>query len=196
MLRHVNLSNRPWTALCYRAFAQRYRALSSRTQDDSVDEEEVSAARRWLANLNADTVPRSICDVSFSRSSGPGGQNVNKYAIPSLPIDVHCFDILLPRVNSKATLRLPRSSLQPLVPALLWSSIQASRYWAENSDSIVIQADDSRKQNDNVNSCFVKLHSILVQAGRDTVPGETSSGQAARVKRLCVLHQHVFLIAI
>ena len=45
------------------------------------DEEEVAAARRWLANFDPETLPRSICDVSFSRSSGPGGQNVNKYAM-------------------------------------------------------------------------------------------------------------------
>lgn len=42
------------------------------------DEEEVAAARKWLAKFDADTIPRSICDISFSRSSGPGGQNVNK----------------------------------------------------------------------------------------------------------------------
>jgi hypothetical protein len=48
------------------------------------DDDELDAARRWLANFDAETIPRSICDVSFSRSSGPGGQNVNKYIhIPS-----------------------------------------------------------------------------------------------------------------
>lgn len=42
------------------------------------DDAELAAARRWLSNLDPDTIPRDMCEVSFSRSSGPGGQNVNK----------------------------------------------------------------------------------------------------------------------
>lgn len=45
----------------------------------SASDQEIEQARKWLANFDADTIPRSICDVSFSRSSGPGGQNVNKW---------------------------------------------------------------------------------------------------------------------
>lgn len=37
------------------------------------------AGREWLKTFSArTTIPRNICDISFSRSSGPGGQNVNK----------------------------------------------------------------------------------------------------------------------
>lgn len=54
------------------------RALSS-ARDDSTDEE-LRAARSWLAALDAEAIPlKSIGELSFSRSSGPGGQNVNKY---------------------------------------------------------------------------------------------------------------------
>ncbi|GAB7352191.1 hypothetical protein MBLNU459_g2668t1 [Dothideomycetes sp. NU459] len=88
------------------------------------------------------------------------------------------------RVNSKATLRLPLASLLPLVPSLLRPSIASSRYCAANSNALVIQADDSRKQNDNVHRCFLKLHDLIVEAGRETVPGETSADQAERVKKL------------
>ena len=52
------------------------RFLSSRPT--FAEEEDEVAARKWLANYNPDTIPQKICDVSFSRSSGPGGQNVNK----------------------------------------------------------------------------------------------------------------------
>ena len=48
----------------------------------------------------------------------------------------------------------------------------------------MIQADDSRKQNENVNDCFRKLHELIVQAGRDAVPGETSLEQRQRVEDL------------
>jgi peptidyl-tRNA hydrolase ICT1 len=57
-------------------------AYTSRTfasgRDGEVDEEELKAARQWLSKLDPETIPRDLCEVSFSRSSGPGGQNVNK----------------------------------------------------------------------------------------------------------------------
>ncbi|KAI5212949.1 hypothetical protein AUEXF2481DRAFT_90446 [Aureobasidium subglaciale EXF-2481] len=126
-------------------------------------DDELDAARRWLANFNAETIPRNICDVSFSRSSGPGGQNVNK-------------------VNSKATLRLPLSALLPMLPVVLRPAVSKSRFSAK--DDLVIQADDSRKQAENVHRCFIKLHEMIVQVGREVVPGETSAEQVERVKKL------------
>ncbi|KAF2219188.1 hypothetical protein BDZ85DRAFT_180726, partial [Elsinoe ampelina] len=126
-------------------------------------DEDIKQARAWLAKFDADTLPRNIFDFSFSRSSGPGGQNVNK-------------------VNSKATLKVALSSLQPMIPKILWPSIAQSRYAASNE--LVIQADDSRKQQDNVQRCLVKLNELIVQAGKENVPGETSDAQKSRVKNL------------
>ena len=42
-----------------------------------VDEEQ-QAARAWLANYRAENSIQRNCTVTFSRSGGPGGQNVNK----------------------------------------------------------------------------------------------------------------------
>jgi peptidyl-tRNA hydrolase ICT1 len=39
----------------------------------------VNAARKWLVELHEASLPSSIGEVSYSRSSGPGGQNVNKF---------------------------------------------------------------------------------------------------------------------
>jgi peptidyl-tRNA hydrolase ICT1 len=57
------------------------RCLSSaRDSSSSASDDELRAARSWLASLHAEAIPlKSIGEVSFSRSSGPGGQNVNKY---------------------------------------------------------------------------------------------------------------------
>lgn len=41
-------------------------------------EGDMRAAREWLASFDMETIPRKLGDISFSRSSGPGGQNVNK----------------------------------------------------------------------------------------------------------------------
>lgn len=70
--------------LRYRIFlaasSGRSRLLQSRTYSSVRDEgqEARRAARAWLATLHADALS-SIGEISFSRSSGPGGQNVNKY---------------------------------------------------------------------------------------------------------------------
>ncbi|KAF2768510.1 hypothetical protein EJ03DRAFT_328171 [Teratosphaeria nubilosa] len=157
MLRYLVLS-RPFGA------TSRLRSYATKRGGDA-SEEELDAARKWLAKLDPDTIPRNICDISFSRSSGPGGQNVNK-------------------VSSKATLRIPLEPLLSQIPPLLHPAIKSSRYSAGKSNELVIQADDARKQNDNVNSCFKRLHELIVEAGRAAVPGETSQGQKERVEML------------
>jgi peptidyl-tRNA hydrolase ICT1 len=105
-------------------------------------------------------------------------------SINHMPDHVRLTVSNLPRVSSKATLRIPLSELLPRIPKLLHPSITTSRYLAPKSSDLVIQADEARKQTDNVNACFRKLHELLLQVARDTVPGETSPEQAERVKRL------------
>ena len=70
------------------------------------------------------------------------------------------------------------------MPRVLHPSLLTSRYRAAKSNHIVIQADDSRKQTDNVTACFRKLHDLIARAGRETVPGETSVEQTKRVEQL------------
>jgi peptidyl-tRNA hydrolase ICT1 len=89
MLRYVRLRSSPTIGY----ITQTTRCFATRRPEEA-DEEDIPAARQWLAKLDADTIRNNaICDVSFSRSSGPGGQNVNKYDIsanhadPELIID-------------------------------------------------------------------------------------------------------------
>ncbi len=42
------------------------------------DEESLRAAKEWLTNFEISSIPKSSFTLTFSRSSGPGGQNVNK----------------------------------------------------------------------------------------------------------------------
>jgi peptidyl-tRNA hydrolase ICT1 len=90
----------------------------------------------------------------------------------------------LHRTSSKATLRVPTAPLLERIPKLLHPSILASRYYAAKSSDLVIQADDSRKQSENMESCFKKLYEIIIRAGEDAVPGETSVEQSQRVAKL------------
>ncbi|RAK99848.1 peptidyl-tRNA hydrolase domain protein [Aspergillus ibericus CBS 121593] len=157
----------PWSpTIAIRTFASRRAAAISNHQGlDS--EEDLTAAREWVAKLNskAITIPRDICEFSFSRSSGPGGQNVNK-------------------VNSKATLRVSLGSLLPLIPQVLHSPLLASRYVAARTQSLVIQSEESRRQTANLETCYDKLHQLLKSLAEDNIPGETSQEQRDRVQRL------------
>ncbi|KAK7521537.1 peptidyl-tRNA hydrolase domain protein [Phyllosticta citriasiana] len=144
------------------------RPLATRRNDSygpPASEDEVKAARQWIEQLNPETIPRSMCDISFSRSSGPGGQNVNK-------------------VSSKATVRVPLGPLFKILPPLFHQEIRQCRYFAANSDSLILQSDEARKQNENVHACFRKLHELIVDVGKKIVPGETSAEQRERVKNL------------
>jgi hypothetical protein len=58
--------------------SQHARAFASKRGPADYSDEDLAAARKWLADLNPDTIPRGLSEITFSRSSGPGGQNVNK----------------------------------------------------------------------------------------------------------------------
>ncbi|KAL4820774.1 hypothetical protein BDW67DRAFT_180334 [Aspergillus spinulosporus] len=139
------------------------RSFASRRAD--VPSDELAVARDWLSKFNSTTIPRHVGEVSFSRSGGPGGQNVNK-------------------VNSKATLKVPLDSLLPLLPPIIHSPLQSSRYYAARTHSLVIQSEESRKQAANVDACYDKLHQLLKTTAEKLVPGETSPEQRARVQKL------------
>ncbi|CAG8033770.1 unnamed protein product [Penicillium olsonii] len=144
-------------------------------------DQDVQIARDWLKTLNAKTVPRHICEVSFSRSSGPGGQNVNK----SVQLHLMINSMLIgSRVNSKATLRVPLDALLPMIPRLIHQPLRESRYLADRSQSLVIQADEERKQTNNVESCYDKLLHLLQDSAKAAIPGETSREQRERVHKL------------
>jgi peptidyl-tRNA hydrolase ICT1 len=44
-------------------------------------QEEIEAAREWVETFKVDDIPKKHTTVAFSASSGPGGQNVNKYKL-------------------------------------------------------------------------------------------------------------------
>ncbi len=95
------------------------------------------------------TIPDEQMQWSFARSSGPGGQNVNK-------------------VNSKATLRW-KPDMETLVPGGLtqaaWNRFQrqAQRYLTAQGE-IVIQSQEHRDQAQNIAACRQKLQTLLIAA--------------------------------
>ncbi|KAK8050827.1 peptidyl-trna hydrolase domain-containing protein [Apiospora phragmitis] len=53
-----------------------YRSFKRPAIEDTFDQDELEEARRWYASFNESSLPKG--QTSYSRSSGPGGQHVNK----------------------------------------------------------------------------------------------------------------------
>lgn len=109
-----------------------------------VPAQEVERARKWLDTFTYQQIPREVFDITFSRSSGPGGQKVNK-------------------TSSKATVAMePYKWLNPQfcywMPKAVLQQIQTKRLrYHTKSGGLVVQSDLTRNREDNVDECFKKI---------------------------------------
>jgi len=114
---------------------------------------------------------RNASEISFSRSGGPGGQNVNK-------------------LNTKVTLRLRLSLIDGLSDAELERArgVLASRISSE--DEIVINSDEERSQHTNLERAYFRVEALITGAARlpkhrrPTKPSKAAREQRLHVKRL------------
>ena len=124
--------------------------------------------------MNTDLLRHSIrnaSEISFSRSGGPGGQNVNK-------------------LNTKVTLRLRLSSLDGLSEAELERArgLLANRISSE--DEIVISSDEERSQRTNLERAYFRVEALIAAAARlpkhrrPTKPSKAAREQRLHVKQL------------
>jgi len=104
--------------------------------------------------------------ISFSRSGGPGGQNVNK-------------------VNTKVTMRIRLDELNGLndAEAARLRETLTSRITGE--DELVISASEERSQRLNLERAYIRLEALIVNAARlPRVRRPTKPSRAAREDRL------------
>ncbi|GAA5841483.1 hypothetical protein JCM5353_003403 [Sporobolomyces roseus] len=140
--------------------------------------QDMKQAREWISQFNntpPSTWPKHLYETSFSRSSGPGGQHVN-------------------RTLSKAILRLllPSSSF---LPAYLLPHLRSSPYYSSSPPSLLLSSSTTRSQSSNLEECFKKLKGVVLEAAEKDLVGETSDQQKERVKGL-VLKEKAKLVKV
>ncbi|KAK4203500.1 hypothetical protein QBC40DRAFT_262347 [Triangularia verruculosa] len=131
--------------------------------DASFDDEELSEARKWHQSFKIDNLPEG--NTSFARSSGPGGQHVNK-------------------TETKATTTWPVPQLLSRLPKLLHAGLRESKYFSKRSDSLVFQAQTQRSRTANTEDNRQKLFDELQQLYEATVPNATRPEKAAKYEAL------------
>ena len=116
-------------------------------------------------------LPDRALAFHFSRSGGPGGQNVNK-------------------VNSRATLSVPLDALKAALPpyAVRRLGVVASRYVTQ--EGLRISASDSRSQIANRKACLQRLREVLIEAMRRPKARKATKPSARAVQRRLDAKKH------
>jgi ribosome-associated protein len=89
------------------------------------------------------SIPDAELRLSFARSSGPGGQNVNK-------------------VSSKAVLHFAVATSPSVPDGVRQRFLEAFRSRITNAGEIVIHSDEFRDQPKNIQACYAKLREMLL----------------------------------
>lgn len=115
----------------------------------------------------------SDADLSFaaSRSSGPGGQNVNKR-------------------NTRVELRVAVDAI-PLHPAAARRLRKLAGQWLVGDDELLIASQDERSQKRNKDACLGKLKELVIKAQVKPKPRiRTKPGRGAVERRLREKREH------
>ncbi|KAG8698614.1 hypothetical protein FRC09_007132 [Ceratobasidium sp. 395] len=114
-------------------------------------EEVKESARQWIKLfVKQGGIPKKDFEVGYSRSSGPGGQHVNK-------------------TSTKATVRLPMKCAW--IPQWAKGSLRAHpTFYVDRTDSLQTSNDVHRSQSQNLAECLKKINIQIERAALDAIP--------------------------
>ncbi|KAJ3518597.1 hypothetical protein NMY22_g13597 [Coprinellus aureogranulatus] len=138
---------------------------NGKNADDTT--ETLNRVRQWVDRFK-DVEPKALRDakgveMSFSRSSGPGGQNVNK-------------------VNTKVTLRCAVDAAW--IPPWAKEVLVKDPHYTPSSHSILVTSTTTRSQAQNIDDCLTKLRNIVLNASTVNLMNATSEETKKRVEGL------------
>ena len=111
-------------------------------------------------------IPEAELRLSFARSSGPGGQNVNK-------------------VSSKAVLHFAAATSPSIPPDVRQRLIERYQSRLTNDGEIVIHSDEYRDQPRNIQACYDKLRAMIMPILRPPKKRRpTKPTRGSKVRRL------------
>ncbi|KAM4890082.1 large ribosomal subunit protein mL62 [Sylvia borin] len=163
--------SRPGLALLYAQFSQRagteYR--SSHSLDKLYPPRQDGTAARTTEEPQPPVldIPMARLTVSYSRSSGPGGQNVNK-------------------VNSKAEVRFHLASADWIPEAVRQKMALMYRNKINRAGELIVTSEESRYQMRNLAICLEKIRTMVTEAIEKpkVVSKETTQKLIERVEKM------------
>ncbi|CAE6472467.1 unnamed protein product, partial [Rhizoctonia solani] len=121
-------------------------------------------ARSWVKQfVDHGGVPKREFEIGYSRSSGPGGQHVNK-------------------TSTKATVRLPVNCRW--IPEWARSDLRKHpTIYVVRNDSLQVSSDVHRSQSQNLAECLRKINSQIESAAFDAIPRPPDHEKMKRIAK-------------
>ncbi|KAI9283573.1 hypothetical protein BC943DRAFT_343910 [Umbelopsis sp. AD052] len=120
-------------------------------------------ASKWCKSFSKEQIPKSDLKVTVSRSSGPGGQNVNK-------------------VNTKVDIRLGIKDATWIPEYARIKILKEANVRTTKDGQLIMVSDRTRSQAKNLEDCMEKLTDVIRSAVQ--VPKDPDAETIKKVKQL------------
>ncbi|KAI8583902.1 hypothetical protein K450DRAFT_220513 [Umbelopsis ramanniana AG] len=120
-------------------------------------------ASKWCKSFSKEQIPKSDLKITVSRSSGPGGQNVNK-------------------VNTKVDIRLGIKDAKWIPEYARIKILQEANVRTTKDGQLIMVSDRTRSQAKNLEDCMEKLAGVIRSAVQ--VPKDPDAETIQKVKQL------------